>query len=185
MTSHHPEPPTRRSFLNFAVEGLGAIFALIFGTPVVAYLIDPRNRPAAPTDYRPVDGVADADTLEINHPVQGVIRNIRRDSWTLYPDDVIGRVWINKKCEGNGAGCYEMFSTTCPHLGCAINCNQDAAEFKYICPCHDGQFKLDGERRPDGPDYTNPAPRDMYAIEFRLTPDNKRFEAIYKLTTQA
>src|SRR5262249_55802033 len=151
--------------LHFALEGLGAIFALIFGAPVVAYLIDSRNRPASGGDFRPVSGVtvedfkSDEGRIVVNRPKQGVIRNLRHDSWVLYPDDVIGRVWINKKREGdeNDAANYEIFSTKCPHLGCAINCNVDVdGPYKFICPCHDGQFKLDGERKPNGPGYANP-----------------------------
>jgi menaquinol-cytochrome c reductase iron-sulfur subunit len=177
MTSHHPDPPTRRSFLHWAVEGLGAIFALIFGAPVVAYLIDPRNRPAAGDDFRPVAGLSPSD-LRVNRPVQGVIRNVRRDSWVLYPDDVIGRVWINRKVDGNNdAASFEIFSTKCPHLGCAIDCPDPTAEFAFVCPCHDGQFKLDGDRRPNGPGYANPADRDMFAQEFRIV--NNRFEVKY------
>lgn len=178
MTSHHPEPPTRRSFLHWAVEGLGAVFALIFGAPVVAYLIDPRNRAASGGDFRLVSGVSPSD-VRVNAPMQGVIRNIRHDSWVLYPDDVIGRVWVNRKIEGdNNPANFEIFSTKCPHLGCSINCSGDLnAEYRFICPCHDGQFKLDGERRPNGPDYVNPADRNMFAQEFRIV--NDRFEVKY------
>lgn len=176
MTSHYPEPPNRRTFLNWAVEGLGAIFALIFGAPVVAYLIDPRNRPSPPEDFRPVAGVT-VRQLRPNHPLQGVIRNVRRDAWTLYPDDVIGRVWINRKCDGDTADCFEVFTTVCPHLGCAINCDQAAPEFKFICPCHNGQFACDGARRPSGDGYENPAPRSMDSLEFRLV--GEQFEVKY------
>ena len=40
------QPTDRRSFLRWAIHGLGSIFAVVLGVPAVAFLIDPRNRPA-------------------------------------------------------------------------------------------------------------------------------------------
>ena len=34
------------------------------------------------------------DDLTLKKPVQGVVRDTRVDGWTLYPSDVIGRVWV-------------------------------------------------------------------------------------------
>jgi len=119
----HPEPPSRRTILDWAVHGIGAIFTVIFGAPAIAYLIDPRNRPSPPGDFRPVAGVKLSEVGEA--PVQGAIRNVRRDAWTLYPNDVIGRVWIHRVRPGTAKECFQVFSTVCPHLGCSINSNAD------------------------------------------------------------
>src|SRR6516162_8986634 len=83
----------RRSFLAWAVAGLGALFSAVLGAPVVAFVMDPRNRTGPSGDFRAVDGVTVRD-LQPNVPVQGTLRSVRRDAWTLYPNDVIGRVWI-------------------------------------------------------------------------------------------
>ena len=170
MHHEHPEPPSRRTILDWAVHGIGAIFTVIFGAPAIAYLIDPRNRPSPPGDFRPVAGVKLSEVGEA--PVQGAIRNVRRDAWTLYPNDVIGRVWIHRVRPGTAKECFQVFSTVCPHLGCSINSNADQAENPgFTCPCHNGQFRANGERRPHDPGYENPAPRDMDSLDFDVARD--------------
>jgi menaquinol-cytochrome c reductase iron-sulfur subunit len=163
----HPEPPNRRTFLHWALHGLGALFAVVFGVPIVGYLIDPRNRPRPPGDFRPVSGIKLSE-LSVGVPVQGVIRSVRFDSWTLYPDDVIGRVFVVRKPgPATAKESYEVFSTTCPHLGCSINENPNQlASPGFTCPCHNGRFALDGSRIDP-----NPATRGMYALEFELSRD--------------
>jgi len=182
---HHPEPPNRRTFLDWAIHGLGAIFAVVFGVPVVGYLIDPRNRSGGPSDFRSVTGIK-LETLG-STPTQGTIRNVRRDAWTLYPDDVIGRVWVHRVGAGKTKDNFQVFATVCPHLGCSINCNPDqAANPGFTCPCHNGRFALDGERLAN-----NPATRGMFALDFEVAadptnpnPDNRDLLKVkYVLTT--
>ncbi len=86
--------PKRRSFLKWCTHALGTVVAAILGVPAIAYLIDARNRAAPASDFRPVHGIRVSDVKEINRPMQGVIRDVRQDAWTLHPNDVIGRVWI-------------------------------------------------------------------------------------------
>lgn len=168
MHHPHPEPPSRRTFLDWALHGLGAIFAVVLGVPVVGFLTDPRNRPKAPDDFRPVSGIKLSE-LPLNQPVQGTIRNVRRDAWTLYPDDVIGRVWVVRVRENcDHMECFKVFATTCPHLGCSINCNADqAAEPGFTCPCHNGRFALSGARVDP-----NPATRGMFALPYQVDAAN-------------
>jgi menaquinol-cytochrome c reductase iron-sulfur subunit len=173
----HPQPPendTRRSFLKWATHGLGALFAAVIGTPAVMYLIDFRNRPTAPGDLRPVRGLRLSE-VPVNQPDQGVIRNVLRDAWTLYPDDVLGRVWVVREKAGTDKDCYKVFTTVCPHLGCSVNCNNDQQHNPgFTCPCHDGRFNLDGTLKPNMPDFSNAPPRGMDALEFEVAhdPDN-------------
>jgi menaquinol-cytochrome c reductase iron-sulfur subunit len=164
---HHelPEPPNRRTFLDWALHGLGALFAVFFGAPVLAYLIDPRNRPKPPGDFRTASGIKLSELGET--PRQGTIRNVRWDSFTLYPNDVIGRVWAVRVKPGKEKDCYRVFATTCPHLGCSINCNPDQAHDPgFTCPCHNGRFALDGSRLAN-----NPATRGMYDLDFEIERD--------------
>src|SRR6266446_8825811 len=124
----------RRSFLRWAIHGLSGLFAAILGFPALMYVIDPRHRKASHRNFRPVEGVNLAD-LEMNVPVQGIIRDTRRDAWTLYPSDVIGRVWVVK--HGNRAGDFLVFTTVCPHLGCSVNLAVEGGNATgFLCPCH-------------------------------------------------
>lgn len=150
----------RRSFLKWCTHGIGAAWAGVLSLPVIGYLIDPRNRPVPPGEFRPV---ARLDELTVDVPHQVVIRNLRRDAWTLHPNDILGRVWLIKRSDNS----VEAFTTICPHLGCSVNFQEGAKQF--ICPCHNGTFRLSGERideeelgRP------NPAPRSMDKLETRI-----------------
>ena len=152
----------RRSFLKWATHGLGALFAALLGVPAVLYLIDPRNRQAAEGDFKTVARLKD---LPLNVPTQVVIRDVRRDAWTLHPSAAVGRAWLIRR-DGDQ---LEAFTTTCPHLGCSINYQKEPPLF--VCPCHGGTFSLDGHRKEDTP-AANPAPRGMDRLECRRDPAN-------------
>lgn len=158
----------RRSLLRWACHGLGAVFAAVLGVPAALYLVDPRNREAATGAFRPVSGVKLSEVGSV--PVQGVIRDVHRDAWTLHPNDVVGRVWVVRVRDGSTKDCYQVFTTVCPHLGCSINCNT-APTVHFKCPCHDAEFNLDGSRvlRPN---YQNAAPRAMDTLEFDVQGDD-------------
>jgi Rieske Fe-S protein len=157
--------PNRRSLLKWCIHGLSALFAAILGIPAVAFLIDGRNRAVAQGDLRTVAGVRRGDLVK-NVPVQGVIRAVRRDAWTLHPNDVIGRVWVVKLGDGAGLADYQIFTTVCPHLGCSINSNPDPST-GFTCPCHDGQFHCNGTKVAKA-GYENPAPRGMDSLAFEF-----------------
>ncbi len=167
------EPPGRRSFLAWAATGLGALFTAVLGAPVVAYVIDPRNRKGAGGDFRVVDTIPLTE-LRTGIPVQGVIRAVRRDGWTLHPNNVIGRVWIILKKDaiasdftGTDPALLDVFTTICPHLGCSVNLNQDPAT-GFTCPCHSATFTVAGARLAPN---SNPAARNMDAMEWKIEPD--------------
>jgi menaquinol-cytochrome c reductase iron-sulfur subunit len=151
----------RRSFLRWAVQGLGAVFAAVLGLPALAYMVDARNRPAPQRDFRRAHGITMAD-LEAHRdmPIQGVIRDVRRDAWTL-SEDVVGRVWAVKTSDG-----IKVFTTICPHLGCSVNVNLPGFE----CPCHGGKFNIDGSL--DLTRGRNPAPRGMDTLVWQADPDD-------------
>jgi len=151
----------RRSFLIWAINGLGAIFAAILGIPSILYLLDPRHR-TAEASFRPIEGIR-LTSLREGEPVQGVIRAVRRDAWTLHPSDVIGRVWVVRT--GPGPQEIKVFTTVCPHLGCSVNAN-NSADCAFRCPCHAAQYRIDGSVI-DGP-----PPRPMDTLDWQLDPAN-------------
>lgn len=147
--------PQRRSFLRWAVHGLGAVFAAVLGFPAIMYLIDARNRPPRESAMR---RVARLSELKVGEPKEVVIRETRQDAWTLHPDIEIGRVWLVRR-ENNDV---DAFTTICPHLGCSINFSGS----HFLCPCHGGQFELSGERTSP-----RPVPRDMDLLEKQVVRD--------------
>jgi Rieske Fe-S protein len=177
----HDESTDRRSFLAWATLGLGAVFTAIFGAPVIAYLIDPRNRQGAGGAFHAVDGV-NLDGLTKDIPTQGALRAVRRDAWTVHPSDVVGRVWIVLKQDrlpdqavSNDPGVLEVFTTICPHLGCSVNLNPDPAT-GFTCPCHAAQFTVNGNRTSEH----NPAQRGMDTLDWRLEVEGGRKTLLVK-----
>jgi len=180
-------PENRRSFLSFLIFGIGAIFSAILGVPIVFYFVDPRHRKGPPNDMKAADGVK-LDDLVLNTPVQGVVRSRRMDGWTLYPNDVIGRVWVvllpgGVRPERNRAAVEAfnrdlakkraflvVFTTTCPHLGCSINTGGPG----FTCPCHAATFTLSGTRAAAG----NPAQRGMDILAWEIDEDDPEFNRI-------
>src|SRR6266851_2913598 len=150
----------RRSFLKWAIHGLGVLFATILGLPALAYLIDGCHRPGRPGQFKTVARLSD---LTEGVPHQAVIHEINRDAWTLHPNDVIGRVWLIRRDQDN----VEAFTTICPHLGCSVNFEEK--EQLFICPCHGGTFDHHCQR-VERPGIVNPAPRGMDRLECRRDP---------------
>jgi len=135
----------------------------LLGIPALAYLLHPRNRPASASQFKMV---ARLNELRIGEPQQVVIRGLRRDAWTVHPDDVIGRVWLVRR----DADQVDAFTTICPHLGCSINFEE--RQRRFLCPCHNGRFNMDGQRVEE-PGLPNPAPRSMDRLLCRRDPANE------------
>jgi menaquinol-cytochrome c reductase iron-sulfur subunit len=184
MADNIPAEPSRRSLLSFAIFGMGAIFSAIIGVPIVAYVLDPRNRKGPKSEMKLVEGVK-LDDLEKDRPVQGIVRDTRLDGWTLYPNSVIGRVWVVRvgprpanvaeMTEEQKAGYLLVFTTICPHLGCSVNTGGPAFE----CPCHAATFLFNGKRAAAG----NPAQRGMDTLPWEIDPDDpehNRIRVTYK-----
>ena len=174
----------RRSFLSFAIFGLGAIFSAVIGVPIVCYALDPRHRKGADGGLKPVENIK-LEELALNQPKQGVIRDVRVDGWTLYPNDVIGRVWVVQvgdrpanvdNLQPAQKDAYLLvFTTICPHLGCSV----DSTGSGFACPCHAATFKLDGDRATAA----NPALRGMDRLEWdfdETDPDRNRIKVKYE-----
>jgi Rieske Fe-S protein len=179
----------RRSFLSWAIFGLGAIFSAIIGVPIVCYALDPRHRHGPKSSLKPVDRI-NLDELEKDIPKQGTIRDTRIDGWTLYPNDVIGRVWVVQVAAARPAGLMTkdevenfnkdaakkaayliVFTTICPHLGCSVNVGAPA----FACPCHNATFLLTGTRAEAD---DNPALRGMDTLEWEIDADDPDFNRI-------
>jgi Rieske Fe-S protein len=134
---------------------------------------------------RLVEGVK-LDELAVNSPVQGVVRDTRMDGWTLYPNDVLGRVWVVQvgprptnvaNMDQAAKDAYlKVFTTICPHLGCSVN---SAGAAGFACPCHNATFAMNGTKLGAG----NPAQRGMDTLAWEIDPDDpehNRIRVTYK-----
>lgn len=141
------------------------------GVPGIAYVLADvfRRRPSQATVQR----VARLSDLKPGRPVQVGVVGSRRDAWTVYPDEVIGHVWLVRRdtdpasdAAADKQPTVAAFTSVCPHLGCTIGL--DATGRRFVCPCHRAEFALDGQRVGNG----NHAPRAMDGLECRLVRDD-------------
>ena len=74
------------------------------------------------------------------------------DAWNRAVNVKVGSAWVVER-----DGELIAMSTICPHLGCAIDYDEEGQRF--VCPCHDSYFDLDGKETE------GPSPRAMDRLE--------------------
>lgn len=126
--------PTRRDFLNILWLGLGGAVTLEMGGLTLAY-VQPR---LAEGEFGSIISV-------------GMVDEFPPGSVTHIPN---GRFYLSRLQDGGFLAIYQR----CTHLGC--NVPWDQVQGKFVCPCHNSQFTVDGEV------LNPPAPRplDLFAI---------------------
>ncbi len=150
--------PDRRSFLLKAVNlAIGGVIGLAMGVPILRYLIFPTKGKvvAGPDGFVPVTSLAEVPEKGPPLRVQIVAPHMR-DAWTKIENVSLGAAWIVRRPDGKP----QALSTTCPHLGCAIDYDAGANEFR--CPCHTSAFSAAGER------LHGPARRGMFELETQV-----------------
>lgn len=106
--------------------------------------------PVCPLDSIPDDG----------KPHAFVVISDTVDAWTRTPNQRIGEVFLTRG-DADGKPHVTAFTTTCPHLGCAVEF--DADEDRFECPCHESFFSVDGNKIPG-----SPSPRGLDPLDVKL-----------------
>ena len=125
----------RRSFfgalLAIGSAGMGAILAV----PVLRYVLYPLYSKSSGSGWSDVGAASEFSGSKA--PVLKTISFTQHDGWRQVVSDQ--SVYVSR----NESGEVEVFSAICPHLGCTVSWqpNQD----KFVCPCHGGEFKADGQ----------------------------------------
>lgn len=132
---------SRRGFLKAATMALGGAIGALVAVPLVRYVLFPMGRDLVSSSKEPVD-VLDASLLESGAPPLRVQINASRmrDAWGVSDDVPLGAAWVRKTESGE----VQALSSTCPHLGCAIDF--DARDGVFKCPCHKSAFSAGGEK---------------------------------------
>ncbi|MBA3914110.1 MAG: ubiquinol-cytochrome c reductase iron-sulfur subunit [Acidobacteriales bacterium] len=137
----------RRSFfsvlLGIGVAGVGVILVV----PVLRYVLYPIHANAKGREW---SEVGDVSEFAGSNPVRKTITFTQRDGWR----EVVSSqsVYVSR----GGDGQLKVISAICPHLGCSVS--WQANTDKFVCPCHGGVFKSDGEN------VSGPPPRAMDAL---------------------
>lgn len=125
----------RRRFFQWLTYGLSAAYVAFLAVPGVGLIVDPLRKQARKGKRRRLIRLAD---LAVGEPRKVVISDRRVDAWTKYPEGPIGAVWMVRRDDKT----VDVFSVTCPHLGCPVD--HVSAEKQFFCPCHEASYQEDG-----------------------------------------
>jgi menaquinol-cytochrome c reductase iron-sulfur subunit len=158
--------PERRSFLTRAVTVLmgGIVFIFPFAAGLGVFF-DPLRRRKVPNGADgadaaqfiricPLDALPADSTPRLYPVVTDVV-----DAWSRTTAQRIGSVFLTRT-DTDGKPTVTCFTSTCPHLGCAVDWH--AKDDHYECPCHVSAFSKDGAK------LFGPALRGLDPLEVKL-----------------
>ncbi len=137
--SAQPGDAGRRRFLKIASGCVGGGLGAALLVPASRLVLGVSGRQTVVSASEPIDAIA-ADRIGAQ-PIAVPLRAPSvRDAWSTTRDVPLGVAFVRKDPDGT----IRALSSVCPHLGCTVGF--DPAANKYLCPCHDGVFALDGAR---------------------------------------
>jgi menaquinol-cytochrome c reductase iron-sulfur subunit len=146
-----PEAISRRKLLKLGVGALGCGLAAVPVVPALGYLVHPLRMGPAEAGAMVAVGKRSAFGPV---PVRVDLFADRRDAWNRESNVKLGSCWVLERDNALLA-----LSTSCPHLGCAVDFDAGGGNFK--CPCHRSAFDLAGKVQG------GPSPRGMDSLELK------------------
>ena len=187
----------RRAVLKCVSGLIAAGCGAIVGIPGLRYVIETvRRREESQVARQRLIRLKD---LPVGRPTQVAFTGRRRDAWTVYEKENIGRVWLVRQSptsQGSTASQSETtglstadkvpgaagkiqvkaFTAVCPHLGCGIKV--DGSGRQFICPCHKAAWDVSGCKVSDAElGHKNPSPRDLDLLECSVVVDEQTGES--------
>jgi Rieske Fe-S protein len=168
-----PDPaegtPPRRGFFRWLTVGTAAIASVIFGIPVVGYLLKPRKRTI---EWMPLGKVGD---FALNETRMVTFDNPIRQPW----DGMTAHTGVYVRYEGKDDRQEDQFlvlAVNCAHLGCPVSWFPQSGLF--MCPCHGGVYYSTGERA------SGPPPRGLFHCVWRVQDGHLEIQAPHYPTLQ-
>ena len=160
----------RRNFVaKMASVVIGATVGLVpFIAGVLSFMNPLSSKNRTPEIYAgksgdAVEGYVRVTTLDAlsdgGAPQRFPVIDDKFDAWNFTPDQAIGAVYVRRQGET-----VTVFNATCPHAGCSVQCDGT----KFVCPCHNSAFNLDGTKTDSSSGRPNPSPRSMDELETRI-----------------
>lgn len=137
MSSTSPQPEgeevtTRRHFLKIFTVAFGIFIALVLAVPLLSSLVGPLLKRKKSLWTK----VGILPQLSNDHPAKISFSDQNEDA---YIREIVTRdIWVVNLPSGG----LTVYSPTCPHLSCHYN--WDAVRERFVCPCHESHFALDG-----------------------------------------
>ena len=145
----------RRDFLKICSVVLSALIGIAYAVPLIRTFISPALRQTVIGSTGLIE-LGSISSCQVNVPMNVKIVDAKMDAWTKFPPTEIGAVWIIMDKDKK----FTVFTSICPHLGCGINWDKDSG--KFICPCHDSFFDIEGRV------LSGPSPRGMDTLETEI-----------------
>lgn len=147
-----PDAPDRRTFLGILLGFITMVMGVLASVPLLRFALYPLK--SASGEIKWSDLGAEEEFADVAAPARRVIKVEQRDGWRRIISEK--SVYVIRGNDGQ----LKVLSAVCPHLGCAINWNDQRKQF--VCPCHVGVFS------PDGTLVSGPPPRSMDDLEARI-----------------
>lgn len=159
--SHRGSQVPRRRFVTGLFAGLAGLVAVAAAVaPGLAVLFDPLRKRKVTQGGSWTRVASLAQIPADGKPRQfKVVEQEPRDKWNLYEPQPVGAVFLMRTSSDADP---VALSSICPHLGCGVD--YDAKKNLIVCPCHNGQFGVDGKQTQD----STVSPRDLDPLEVRV-----------------
>ena len=156
----------RRHVLEWLSRVLTVIITAVIGLPAFQYFLGGMKASAASDSH--FERLKRLQDVPVGRPLLVPVLGSKQDGWTRSDQQVIGRVWLVRDSETDDALGLKAYTTICPHMGCQVQAQN--TESGFICPCHQADFGLDGQRKSDAHGIS-PSPRNMDGLECRIVSD--------------
>jgi Rieske Fe-S protein len=127
------EMPGRRQAVARLTNTITGLMSLGLLIPSALYIFKP-------TAHGKSSKWSDAGALsefQADSPQEITFRRSRTDGWRVQSE--IETAWVSREKNGR----LQVFSPSCPHLGCAYR--WDARTTEFVCPCHGSRFDRQGQ----------------------------------------
>jgi len=150
----------RRGFIASVVAlGSAAVAVLVPALAAVAAFFHPLRQKGG---GRKLVKVADLTALpDDGTPQMFPVITDETDAWTRATNQTVGSVYLRRPPGGEKP--VVAFQVVCPHAGCTIRYEKTDEGGRFLCPCHEAHFDLDG--KPVGESSRSPRPMDELEVE--------------------
>jgi menaquinol-cytochrome c reductase iron-sulfur subunit len=153
----------RRSFFGILLGACSVLIGSIVGLPLSRFVLYPVYAKGTSGGWSDVGDAKEFENTDV--PVSKTITLSRLDGWREVVQEQ--SVYVHRTAENK----LQVMSAICPHLGCSVA--WQASQHKFVCPCHGGQF------RPDGQHISGPPPRGLDILKAQVR--NGRLQVQFEL----
>jgi menaquinol-cytochrome c reductase iron-sulfur subunit len=148
----------REAFMGMFILSVGGIATVVFGAPIVAWVIGPLIKQPANVwrDVGPVEKFKVGETVSVVYQYPGQL------AWAGPTKNT--KAWLRRDSQDH----FTAFAVYCTHLGCPVQWLQTPKLF--LCPCHGSVFNGDGSVAG------GPAPRPLFQYPVRVVKGRVQIE---------